>query len=166
MPFFLFLTWLVGLDGNSSAMLYIRGKSIHPCLPLNLMRKAFRFSPLSNSGFFINIQSCWEILFIPSFLFFYFKIYIYIMKLLGWNDFSASVDMAMPVFHSFILHWLFFILWTTRSFIYKFYSVIVYIVLLICCWISFARQWHPTPVLLPRKSHGRRSLVGCSPWGP
>ena len=26
-------------------------------------------------------------------------------------------------------------------------------------------QWHPTPVLLPRKSHGRRSLVGCSPWG-
>ena len=26
-------------------------------------------------------------------------------------------------------------------------------------------QWHPTPVLLPGKSHGRRSLVGCSPWG-
>ena len=25
--------------------------------------------------------------------------------------------------------------------------------------------WHPTPVLLPGKSHGRRSLVGCSPWG-
>ena len=25
------------------------------------------------------------------------------------------------------------------------------------------RQWHPTPVLLPGKSHGRRSLVGCSP---
>ena len=27
------------------------------------------------------------------------------------------------------------------------------------------RQWHPTPVLLPGKSHGRRSLVGGSPWG-
>ena len=27
------------------------------------------------------------------------------------------------------------------------------------------RRWHPTPVLLPRKSHGRRSQVGCSPWG-
>ena len=25
--------------------------------------------------------------------------------------------------------------------------------------------WHPTPVLLPGKFHGRRSLVGCSPWG-
>ena len=27
------------------------------------------------------------------------------------------------------------------------------------------RQWHPTPVLLPGKSHGQRSLVGCSLWG-
>ena len=26
-------------------------------------------------------------------------------------------------------------------------------------------SWHPTPVLLPGKSHGWRSLVGCSPWG-
>ena len=31
---------------------------------------------------------------------------------------------------------------------------------------SGRRQWHPTPVLLPGKSHGHgwRSLVGCSPW--
>ena len=27
------------------------------------------------------------------------------------------------------------------------------------------RQWHPTPVLWPGKSHGQRSLVGYSPWG-
>ena len=27
------------------------------------------------------------------------------------------------------------------------------------------RQWKPTPILLPGKSHGWRSLVGCSPWG-
>ena len=27
------------------------------------------------------------------------------------------------------------------------------------------RQWHPTPVLLPGKSHVWRSLVGYSPWG-
>ena len=26
-------------------------------------------------------------------------------------------------------------------------------------------RWLPTPVLLPGKSHGWRSLVGCSPWG-
>ena len=30
------------------------------------------------------------------------------------------------------------------------------------CW---RRQWHLTPVLLPGKSYGWRSLVGCSPWG-
>ena len=27
------------------------------------------------------------------------------------------------------------------------------------------RKWQPTPVLLPGKSHGQRSLVGYSPWG-
>ena len=27
------------------------------------------------------------------------------------------------------------------------------------------RQWHPTPLLFPGKSHGWRSLVGCSPCG-
>ena len=32
-------------------------------------------------------------------------------------------------------------------------------------WTTRGWEWHPTPVLLPGKSHGRRSLVGCSPWG-
>ena len=31
--------------------------------------------------------------------------------------------------------------------------------------VHWRRQWHPTPVLLPGKSHGWRSLIGCSPWG-
>ena len=31
--------------------------------------------------------------------------------------------------------------------------------------ISYSKQWHPTPVLLPGESYGWRSLVGCSPWG-
>ena len=31
--------------------------------------------------------------------------------------------------------------------------------------VLWRRQWHPTPVLLTGKSHGWRSLVGCSPWG-
>ena len=30
---------------------------------------------------------------------------------------------------------------------------------------SWRRQWHPTPVLLPGKPHGGRSLLGCSPQG-
>ena len=32
-------------------------------------------------------------------------------------------------------------------------------------WAVRRRQWHPTPVLLPGKSHGRRSLVGCKSAG-
>ena len=32
-------------------------------------------------------------------------------------------------------------------------------------WIARRRQWQPTPVLLPGKSHGWRSLVGCHLWG-
>ena len=31
--------------------------------------------------------------------------------------------------------------------------------------ISWRRKWQPTPVFLPGKSHGWRSLVGYSPWG-
>ena len=27
------------------------------------------------------------------------------------------------------------------------------------------RKWQSTPVVLPGKSHGQRSLVGYSPWG-
>ena len=30
------------------------------------------------------------------------------------------------------------------------------------CW---SRKWQPTPVFLPGKSHGQRSMVGYSPWG-
>ena len=29
----------------------------------------------------------------------------------------------------------------------------------------WSREWQPTPVILPEKSHGLRSLVGYNPWG-
>ena len=31
--------------------------------------------------------------------------------------------------------------------------------------IPWRREWQPTPVILPRESHGQRSLAGYSPWG-
>ena len=31
--------------------------------------------------------------------------------------------------------------------------------------IPWRRKWQPTSVFLPGKSHGQRSLAGCSPWG-
>ena len=39
------------------------------------------------------------------------------------------------------------------------------ILLLILSRVFWRRKWQPTPVFLPGESHGRRSLVGCSPWG-
>ena len=29
----------------------------------------------------------------------------------------------------------------------------------------WSSKWYPTPVFLPGKFHGQRSLVGYSPWG-
>ena len=34
-----------------------------------------------------------------------------------------------------------------------------------CIGCTWRRTWQPTPVLLPGKSHGWRSLGGYSPWG-
>ena len=31
--------------------------------------------------------------------------------------------------------------------------------------MPWRRKWQPTPVPLPGKSHGQRTLVGYSPWG-
>ena len=43
--------------------------------------------------------------------------------------------------------------------------IYIYIAKIVTQFISWRRQWQPTPVLLPGKSHGQRSLVGCSPRG-
>ena len=43
--------------------------------------------------------------------------------------------------------------------------ICVYICMCVYIYIYQRRQWHPTPVFLPEKSHGWRSLEGCSPWG-
>ena len=44
------------------------------------------------------------------------------------------------------------------------WSIYSYIKLKLNIYVQ-RRQWHPTPVLLPGKSHGWRSLVGYKPWG-
>ena len=40
-----------------------------------------------------------------------------------------------------------------------------YSIVCVCIHTYWRRQWHPTPVLLPGKSHGWRSLAGYNPWG-
>ena len=55
-----------------------------------------------------------------------------------------------------------------RAFLFYFLKIII-IFNVYCIYSAMPgfrrRQWHPTPVLLPGKSHGQRSLVGCNPWG-
>ena len=48
--------------------------------------------------------------------------------------------------------------------IYVLLYLVIFIFVCVCTSVQ-RRQWQPTPVLLPGKSHGWRSLVGCSPWG-
>ena len=55
-------------------------------------------------------------------------------------------------------------------FVQSAWSILPWFLMMLYIWAFlkaqwWRRQWHPTPVLLPGKSHGRRSLVGCSPWG-
>ena len=47
-------------------------------------------------------------------------------------------------------------MYVTFLFLFVFTLATIYIQLL---------SWQPTPVFLPGESHGRRSLVGCCPWG-
>ena len=50
--------------------------------------------------------------------------------------------------------------------LYFFYQVLTITWrLYMCVYIYWIRQWYPTPVLSPGKSHGWWCLVGCSPWG-
>ena len=47
------------------------------------------------------------------------------------------------------------------------YVILKVVMYLRCAFmlLYWRRHWHPTPVLLPGKSHGQRNLVGCSSGG-
>ena len=83
-------------------------------------------------------------------------------------DCSPQGSSVHGIFHARTLQWVTIsLLQLTKWFIYylvdKIYEVVLYLELSLTSY--WRRQWHPTPVLLPGKSHGQRSLVGCSPWG-
>ena len=73
-----------------------------------------------------------------------------VSKYIKWSATHPFFRLALPgcaIFILFMFFMLFLLLFMkTQSFLWR-------------------RQWQPTPILLPGKSHGRRSLVGCSPWG-
>ena len=71
---------------------------------------------------------------------------------------SCPQSFPKDFFPTFWLSCLFFWYWVV-------WVAYIFWKLILCQWFYQRRQWHPTPVLLPGKSHGRRSLEGCSPWG-
>ena len=78
--------------------------------------------------------------------------------------------LAHTVFQTF--SWLLCLIWSSAiSDLWCYYydslkpQTLVSIFLAIKYSLIRRRQWHPSPVLLPGKSHGPRSLVGYSPWG-
>ena len=62
-------------------------------------------------------------------------------------------------------HWLLLYVWYLVSFVLVITFQCALVTVFWCLVELWRRQRHPTPVLLPGKSHGWRSLVGCSPWG-
>ena len=80
------------------------------------------------------------------------------------NHFSFSPELSFP----FLFHLPLSNIFSTFVYIGKERKVklLSHIRLFATPWtVTWRRQWHPTPVLLPGKSHGQRSLVGCSLWG-
>ena len=66
---------------------------------------------------------------------------------------GVHVSFLISFFLKYIEEWNCWIIW---QFCFQFVENVAY------CWI---RKWHPTPVFLPGKSLGQRSLLSYSPWG-
>ena len=77
-------------------------------------------------------------------------------SILAWRIPWTVYSMGSMVSERVVQDWVTF---TFTFFLHFFHSTSCFGV---CSSIS---QWHPTPVLLPGKSHGWRRLIGCSPWG-
>ena len=78
-----------------------------------------------------------------------------------WNSFFFLLKIKSKHFSCLISVWL----WMLKQMKLERACCLSNIKIGLSWWLSWRRRWHPTPVLLPGKSHGWRSLVGCSPWG-
>ena len=78
---------------------------------------------------------------------------------------SVAISFSTPSFQLFL-----YIFTTNRNILLYNYSIIIkiinqheYNIIIYSIDFIWRRQWHPTPVLLPGKSHGWRTLEGCTP---
>ena len=123
--------------------------------------------------FLLDCLICWHMIILA---FFYDPLYFCGLY------FCGTTDVIPPLSFLILFIWalfLFFLISLAKDFLSLFIfsknQLVVSLTISIVFLVSIAfitiliflrrRQWHPTPVLLPGKSHGWRSLVGCSPWG-
>ena len=87
----------------------------------------------------------------------------HLLKIVSWYCLCLFVkDQLISIYVGLFLGYLFC---SIDLFIYSLFNTTVLITVTLE-WVSLQRRpWQPTPVLLPGKSHGWRSLVGYSPWG-
>jgi len=90
-------------------------------------------------------------------------IFVYGIKL--WSSFILLYITILFSLHHLLTRLSFLPLYFPSYFVVNFLAMYVWIYFWALIMYHRRRQWHPTPVLLPGKSHGRISLVGCSPWG-
>ena len=94
------------------------------------------------------------------------SIYVHYNALFSWEDMCLSLDAYWRTARTFYYNELDLI--SVRVRWWKMYFAIITTLgvwVQLCFTFNYNNQWHPTPVFLPGKSHGWRSLVGCSPWG-
>ena len=87
---------------------------------------------------------------------------LYILEI---NPLSVTLEIFSP-----ILRVIFFILFMVSFAVQKLlilirYNLFIFVFIFITLGSPWRRKWQPTPVSLPGKLHGQRSLVGCNPWG-
>ena len=83
---------------------------------------------------------------------------------------EIKVSFKCPLLHFPMYPWGCWDSWMLSKWCYYYYPYCnntsdSYILIYVNLTYGWRRKWHPTPVCLPRKSHGHRSWVGYSPWG-
>ena len=88
----------------------------------------------------------------------FYKLFIYIahLSIESLNVFLSNLYELLRL-QSFVIF--------TGNFFSSVFCLIILTIFMYMQRFRWRRQWQPTPALLPGKSHGWRSLVGCSPWG-
>ena len=141
------------------------GSFVHGILQARILEWVAMPSSRDSNSFLLGLLHCWRML-------------------SCWAAWEAPGNMSRNTFYKCLLsqifdkHWTRGSSWTEFSYVQwqgDIYFLLDCTVLKNPCWrqefnpwvgkIPWSGRWQPTPVSLPGKFHGQRSLAGYSPWG-